>query len=648
MGSATLTLLHLLPLVLLPLAILAQAQGQIGLGSSLTADDRNSSWKSPSGDFAFGFQRIGNGVFLLAIWFDRIPEKTVIWSANRDNSAPQGSKVQLTREGRLILNYPGGREIWARPATSTGVSYASMLDTGNFVLANQTGSNLWESFSEPSDTIVPTQVLNQGTEVISQYSATNYSVGRFRLHLQLDGNLCMHTRQFYEISYWYSATVGGGYQVIFNQTGQIYLISMNGSLVYNIMPGTSSSRDSYQRAVLDFDGVFRQYVYPRNASLSLERSRGWTPSPSPIPQNICTSMNQTIGAGTCGWNSYCILEDQRPRCKCPPDYIYIDSSNEMNGCKPDFLPQSCDEGTAETDLFTFKEMPNTDWRLSDFERSENSDENFCRQVCLDDCLCAVAIVREGKCLKKRMPLSNGVLDNTVGGTALIKSFTYKELKEATDGFKEEVGRGAYGAVYKGVLTSNERSVIAVKVLEKITSDGDREFNAEADPIGRANHRNLIELFGFCNEGQNRLLVYEFMRNGSLADFLFGDSRPSWFKRIEIARGVARGLLYLHEECSKQIIHCDIKPQNILLYESLTAKISDFGLAKLLKIDQTRTMTAVRGTKGYLAPEWFRNMPISVKVDVYSFGIVLLELICCRRNCQFELNDEDQMILSDWV
>ncbi|OWM73448.1 hypothetical protein CDL15_Pgr026547 [Punica granatum] len=235
-----------------------------------------------------------------------------------------------------------------------------------------------------------------------------------------------------------------------------------------------------------------------------------------------------------------------------------------------------------------------------------------------------------------------------GFSSTMQSFSYEELKEGTDGFKEEVGRGAYGAFYKGVLTSNERSVIAVRVLEKITSDGNREFNAEVDTIGRANHRNLIELFGFCNEGQNRLLVYEFMRNGSLADFLFGDSRPTWFKRTEIACGVARGLLYLHEECSKQITHCDIKLQNILLDESLTAKISDFGLAKLLKIDQTRTMTAVRGTKGYLAPEWFTNMPISIKVDVYSFGIVLLELICCRRNCQFELNDEDQMILSDWV
>ncbi|OWM73447.1 hypothetical protein CDL15_Pgr026546 [Punica granatum] len=124
-----------------------------------------------------------------------------MWSANRDNSAPQGSKVELTREGRSVLNYPGGREIWARPATSTEASYASMRDTGNFVLANRTGSNLCESFSEPSDTIMPTQVLNQGTEVISRYSATNYLVGRFRFHLQLDGNLYMHTCQFYEIAY---------------------------------------------------------------------------------------------------------------------------------------------------------------------------------------------------------------------------------------------------------------------------------------------------------------------------------------------------------------------------------------------------------------------------------------------------------------
>ncbi|XP_031385364.1 G-type lectin S-receptor-like serine/threonine-protein kinase LECRK3 [Punica granatum] len=719
MASASLTLLLLLFPILLSLATLAQAQGNITLDLSLTADDRNSSWKSPSGDFALGFQRTaGNGGFLLAIWFDKIPDKTVIWSANRDNLAPQGSKVELTREGRLVLNSPGGEEIWAA-STSIGASNASMLDTGNFVLVNETGFNSWETFSHPSDTILPTQVLNQGTEIISSYSATNYSSGRFRLILQSDGNLVMHTRPVYDLGYWDSQTGGSGYQVIFNQTGQIYVTARNGSLVYNITSGTFSSRDLYQRAVLEYDGVFRQYVYPRNTSSSLGWPKAWTLVPSPVPPNICTTMRQYLGAGACGWNSYCILgDDQRPRCECPHRYSYIDPSKKMNGCKPDFLPQSCDEGKVETNLFTIRDMPNADWQLSDYERYDNQDENFCRQVCLDDCLCAVAIFRQGNCLKKRMPLSNGMVDLTVGGKALIKvridnstsktclaaqrrninrpliiigsaimsssalilllltfliwfryfhgkkpgtsqsylvnrfssmqSFTYKELREATGGFKEELGRGAYGAVYKGVLPSSERSVIAVKVLERITSDGDREFKTEVDTIGRTNHRNLVELIGFCNEGQNRLLVYEFMPNGSLADFLFGGSRPSWFKRIEIVRGIARGLLYLHEECSKQIIHCDIKPQNILLDESLTAKISDFGLSKLLKIDQTRTMTAVRGTKGYLAVEWFRSMPISVKVDVYSFGIVLLELICCRKNCEFELNDEAQMILSDWV
>ncbi|KAM1308812.1 hypothetical protein ACFX13_005712 [Malus domestica] len=145
-----------------------------------------------------------------------------------------------------------------------------------------------------------------------------------------------------------------------------------------------------------------------------------------------------------------------------------------------------------------------------------------------------------------------------------------------------------------------------------------------------------------------MLVYEFMSNGSLASFVFGESRPKWFQRRHIALGIARGLLYLHEECSSQIVHCDIKPQNILLDDSFTARISDFGLAKLLRMDQTRTTTAIRGTKGYVAPEWFKNLPITVKVDVYSFGILLLEIICCRKKFEEDAEDENQMILADWA
>ncbi|XP_039165914.1 G-type lectin S-receptor-like serine/threonine-protein kinase LECRK1 [Eucalyptus grandis] len=228
-----------------------------------------------------------------------------------------------------------------------------------------------------------------------------------------------------------------------------------------------------------------------------------------------------------------------------------------------------------------------------------------------------------------------------------QTYTYQEPQEATDGFKE-LGRGAFGAVYKGVLGSKDTNFVAVKVLMAWTGESEKEFEREVSATGQTNHKNLMQLLGFCNEGQHPLLVYEFMSNGSLADFLFGSSRPSWYKRVEIACDVTWGLSYLHEECTRRIIHCDIKPQNILLDGSLTTKISDFRLAKLFMANQTRTTIGVKGTIGYLALEWFRNMPISSKVDVYSFGILLVELICCRKNYEPKAEIEAQIVMVDRV
>ncbi|KAJ4724158.1 Receptor-like protein kinase [Melia azedarach] len=230
----------------------------------------------------------------------------------------------------------------------------------------------------------------------------------------------------------------------------------------------------------------------------------------------------------------------------------------------------------------------------------------------------------------------------------LRTFTYKELEAITGEFKEEIGGGAFGTVYKGVLGTENEKLVAVKKLNKAVNEGEQEFKAEISAIGRTNHKNLVQLLGFCNEGQQRLLVYEYMSNGSLAGYLFGNSRPNWYQRMQIAFGTARGLYYLHDECKNQIIHCDIKPQNILLDECFRARISDFGLAKLLKTDQTQTTTAIRGTKGYVAPEWFKNLPITVKVDVYSFGILLLEIVCCRRTFEVDAKEECQMILTDWA
>ncbi|XXG56644.1 hypothetical protein AAC387_Pa03g4005 [Persea americana] len=139
-----------------------------------------------------------------------------------------------------------------------------------------------------------------------------------------------------------------------------------------------------------------------------------------------------------------------------------------------------------------------------------------------------------------------------------------------------------------------------------------------------------------------------MSNGSVAGFLFGGLRPRWEQRMRIASGIARGLMYLHEECSSQIIHCDIKPQNILLDDCFTARISDFGMAKLLKTDHSRTSTTIRGTRGYFAPEWFKSMMITAKVDVYSYGVMLMEIICCRKNIVLEQQNYDEAILTVWA
>ncbi|GMY32532.1 G-type lectin S-receptor-like serine/threonine-protein kinase LECRK1 [Fagus crenata] len=228
-----------------------------------------------------------------------------------------------------------------------------------------------------------------------------------------------------------------------------------------------------------------------------------------------------------------------------------------------------------------------------------------------------------------------------------RSFTYAELERVTDNFKEELGRGSFGIVYKGAIENGEK-VVAVKRLEKLMVDREREFQTEMKVIGRTHHKNLIRLLGYCHDGPNRLLVYEYMSNGSLGDILFKPgNKPCWDKRMEIACNVAKGILYLHEDCMPQIIHCDIKPQNILMDENMCAKISDFGLAKLLKPDQSRTSTDIRGTRGYVAPEWHRKASVTVKVDVYSFGIVLLEIICCRKSvdCNFR---EKEAILEELV
>ncbi|KAF7846689.1 hypothetical protein BT93_L3911, partial [Corymbia citriodora subsp. variegata] len=209
-------------------------------------------------------------------------------------------------------------------------------------------------------------------------------------------------------------------------------------------------------------------------------------------------------------------------------------------------------------------------------------------------------------------------------------YSYNDIKRITNDFEEKLGQGAYGTVYKGKL-SNE-IFVAVKMLDNSFGNGE-EFINEVSTMGRIHHVNVVRMVGFCADGFRRALVYEFLPNESLEKFIFqGDDNPdpflSWDRLHDIALGVAKGIEYLHQGCDQKILHFDIKPHNILLDDHFIPKIADFGLAKLCSKEQSAvSMTAARGTMGYIAPEVFsRNFgSVSSKSDVYSFGMLLLEM-----------------------
>ncbi|XP_026455054.1 G-type lectin S-receptor-like serine/threonine-protein kinase At5g35370 isoform X1 [Papaver somniferum] len=210
-------------------------------------------------------------------------------------------------------------------------------------------------------------------------------------------------------------------------------------------------------------------------------------------------------------------------------------------------------------------------------------------------------------------------------------YDYSELEAATEKFSTQIGAGGFGTVYKGTLP--DKTLVAVKKIINLGVQGRKEFYTEIAIIGKVHHVNLVKLRGFCAEGQQKLLVYEFMNRSSLDRTLFGAGPVlEWQERFDIALGTARGLAYLHSGCEHKIIHCDIKPENILLHDNFQVKISDFGLSKLLSPELSSHFTTMRGTRGYLAPEWLTSSAISDKTDVYSYGMVLLEIVSGRKNC----------------
>ncbi|XP_059641087.1 G-type lectin S-receptor-like serine/threonine-protein kinase LECRK1 [Cornus florida] len=719
-------------------AALQKHSNSISPGTSLTPITQPNSWQSPSRRFALGFYQQGSG-FLVGIWLVGASQNITVWTANRDYPpVSSNAMLEFTTKGKLLLRT--GQSEDRSISTTASASFASMLDSGNFVLYSKDFVVIWQSFDFPTDTILGGQILPNGHSLFSSFSETNHSTGKFRLKMQYDGNLVAYPASTEDISvdaYWTTTLsyrrgctaytrcrdtlnpqshLDLNSSIYLNSNGSLLLINNTDSTTIQSLSHSSHSNNTVvHRATLDIDGNFRLYSHP---SVNSEPVIEWK-----AIDNMCDVKS------FCGFNSYCTLNDNKPYCSCIPGADFLDHDQQSTGCERNFTKLTrCKDGKKNEfyDIITMDNLKSEDRPYYEAEMTKDD----CSKSCLEDCLCDASISKSGYCMKFMLPLryimrqssgaeyssstiffkvgTKSIRSNNhippypqlvvttskkalmiilvlclslvtyscfalafsglfifkhrvlkyrmlleTGSSGLIEEFTlrlysYNELRKATNGFKEKLGQGSFGTVYRGALYKGKK-LIAVKRLEKVVEEGEKEFRAEMRAIGRTRHKNLVRLLGYCAEGSKRLLVYEFMSNGSLADLLFrAQRRPDWTERVRIGLDVARGILYLHEECEAPTLHCDIKPHNILLDEFWTAKISDFGLAKLLMPDQTRTFTQVRGTRGYLAPEWQKNIPITVKVDVYSYGIVLLEIVCCRRNIEVNVLEPEEVVLSNWV
>ncbi|KAM1108508.1 hypothetical protein FF1_005117 [Malus domestica] len=266
---------------------------------------------------------------------------------------------------------------------------------------------------------------------------------------------------------------------------------------------------------------------------------------------------------------------------------------------------------------------------------------------------AVAIIMSSICIFLRMMKRRVKLREGHGNSDenLVESLQYdfETIKSATDDFSDanKLGRGGFGTVYKGRLLNGQ--LIAVKRLSKNSEQGDREFKNEVELLAQLQHRNLVRLLGFCIKAKERLLIYQYVANASLDHFIFdpqNNAHLEWETRYKIIQGIARGILYLHEDSRVRIIHRDLKASNILLDEDMNPKIADFGMARLFMIDQTQGDTkTIVGTYGYMAPEYAIHGRFSVKTDIFSFGVLVLEIISAKKIGSFQYGKNAEDLLS---
>ncbi|KAG5100149.1 hypothetical protein JHK82_045201 [Glycine max] len=669
-------------------------------GSTLSASSSNQTWSSPSGTFSLLFIPVQPPTtppsFIAAIAYTG--GNPVVWSAGNGAAVDSGGSLQFLRSGDLRLVNGSGSSVW--DAGTAGATSATLEDSGNLVISNGTGT-LWSSFDHPTDTLVPSQNFSVGKVLTSErYSFSLSSIGNLTLTWNNSivywnqGNssvnassdspvLALSPIGLLQLSYAKLSTVAlVAYSSDYDKNDGVFRVlklDNDGNLrIYSssLGGGTPSVRWT---AVSDQCEV---YAYCGNYGVcSYNDSSPVCGCPSQNfemvdPNDSRRGCRRKVSLDSCQRNVTVLTLDHTVVLSYPPEaasqsfFIGLSacSTNCLSNSGACFAATSLSDGSGQCVIksedfvsgYHDPSLPSTSYikvcpplapnpppSIGESVREKRSRVPAWVVVVIILGTLLGLIALEGGlwmwCCRHSTRL--GVLSAQYAlleyASGAPVQFSYKELQQATKGFKEKLGAGGFGAVYRGTLVN--KTVVAVKQLEGI-EQGEKQFRMEVATISSTHHLNLVRLIGFCSEGRHRLLVYEFMKNGSLDDFLFLTEQHSgkllnWEYRFNIALGTARGITYLHEECRDCIVHCDIKPENILLDENYVAKVSDFGLAKLInpKDHRHRTLTSVRGTRGYLAPEWLANLPITSKSDVYGYGMVLLEIVSGRRN--FDVSEE---------
>ncbi|KAG6470470.1 G-type lectin S-receptor-like serine/threonine-protein kinase At2g19130 [Zingiber officinale] len=674
---------------------LCSAADTISANSSLSG---NQIITSSGGDFVLGFFKPGStDRYYVGIWYGKVPKITSVWVANRETPVadPSTSVIKISDDGNLVLLDASGALVWTTAAKTTSNStVAVLLDSGNLQLRDASNSSMvvWQSLDYPTNTWLPGARLglNKITGVTQRLTSwkdnEDPAPGIFNLELDPNG-----TSQFFivwnsTINYWSSGTWNSQ---IFNLVPEMdydHVFQYISNPEENYFTYSFDNQDSISTFVMDVSGQIKQFTWQINSQSWI--LLWWQPRQ---PRQQCQVYSLCGAFGSCN-------ENVLPFCKCVRGFSarnqsHWDLGDQSGGCVRN-TPLHCGEraNSSNSQRDKFLTMDNMRLPVNNQTLDGIGSDEDCQLACLNNCSCTAYSFAGGRCyvwhgellnlqdqysqseastLQLRLaaselpsPKSNKKIvlwavvsaavavlvclaliwfvvwrrrssrlmraSNAVGGS--LVPFRYSELLHATKNFSHKVGGGGFGSVFKGSLPDS--TPIAVKKLEGL-HQGEKQFRTEVSTVGMIQHVNLVRLLGFCSEGTNKLLVYEFMQKGSLETHLFRSTSTdlAWKTRYQIAVGTAKGLAYLHEQCRDCIIHCDVKPENILLDDSFAPKLADFGLAKFMGRDFSRVLTTTRGTIGYLAPEWITGVPITAKADVYSYGMMLFEIVSGRRNLE---------------